>query len=67
MCKEQVGIGKEAVTARVMRICWPSAVGNKEAKSKTPAEACSDADEIRRHDTCRKTLCKISDVFMTRK
>jgi len=63
MCKEQVGIGKEAVTAHVMRIYWPSTVDNKQTKTKTLAEVFSDADEIRSHDTCRKTLCKGSNVF----
>lgn len=61
MCKEQVGIRKEAVTAHVMRIYWSSSVDNKQ-KAKTPAEVFSDADEIRSHDTCRKTLCKASNV-----
>jgi hypothetical protein len=62
MCKERVGIRKEAVTAHVMFKI------SKQKKKKSPAEVFSDADEIRSHDTCRKTLCKTSKVFfMARK
>jgi len=71
MCKEQVRIRKETVTAHVMRICWHSTVDKKQAKkkkkkkkkTKTSAEVFSDAEGIRSHDICRKTLRKTSNVF----
>jgi hypothetical protein len=56
-----VGTRKEAVTAHVMKICWPSTVDNKQTKAS--AEVSSDEDEIRSRDTRRKTLCKASNVF----
>jgi hypothetical protein len=48
-----------------MSICWPSTVHNKQTnkKTKTPTEVFSDADEIRSHDTCRKTRRETSNVF----